>query len=393
LADLGGFDEVTIRTPMPASLSLTQRLAAQQLDSPVFAAADEVVAWLGAVQAQDYAGAKWAVGIRLAQVEGGPAVTEATIEGLLARGAILRVHAFRFTWQLIAPADVRWMLALVAPRLKVRATRRDAELGLDARTVRRSRTVLERELRDGKQLTREELSGVLERAGVATAGPRLSHLLAHAEIDAVICSGSRRGKQTTHALLDLRVPGAQAPLARDAALAELAFRYVRSRGPATVADFIWWSGLAPSDARAGFESLRSKVVSEVREGQTYVRSTERPASPARGVTGSPRAWLLPAFDEYLVAYRVRDAPLDPAHVKRFERRGGMLDPVVVVDGRVVGRWRRTLTRDAVAIAIEMFEPAAAREARRRRAITAAALRYAAFLGLEARVTIERARSA
>jgi hypothetical protein len=336
-----------------------RRLAAQQLARPAFEAPEELVAWLGAVQAQDYAGAKWALGVRLRDA------TDASIERALASGAILRTHAFRFTWQLIAPADVRWMLELVAPRLRARAARRNRELELDAKTLAKSNRALAKALDGGEHLTRDELGAALARAGVSPRGQRLAHLLAHAEVDAVICSGARRGKQRTYALLDRRAPKGRA-LARDEALAELASRYFRSRGPATIADFIWWSGLAPSEARAGAHEAR--IVSEVIDGRTYFFADDDPP-PARGV------WLLPAFDEYLVAYRDRAAVLDPRHTKRLNRGGGMLDPCVVVDGRVVGTWKRTLAKAEVAIDIAAFTRASAR------AFAGAAKRYATFLGL------------
>jgi hypothetical protein len=361
-----------------------QRLRAQQLDRPELQTAEDLVAWFGAVQAQDYAGSKWALGVRLSGLLDRPAPTDAAVERLLASGAILRTHAFRFTWQLVAPADVRWMLALVAPRLKARAARRNKELELDASTLLKSNAVLERVLRDGQHRIRAELSTALERAGISTAGQRLSHLLAHAELDAVIVSGARRGKQSTHALLEQRAPKARAPLARDEALSELALRYVKSRGPATAADFSWWSGLPASEARAGLEAIKSTVVCEVRGGQRYFRSSEHSTPRARR---SPAALLLPAFDEYLIAYRAREASLDPAQAKRINAGGGLLDPVVVVSGRVIGRWRRTLARSAVTIAIEPFESGTAQT---KRAMVAGAQSYAAFIELGASVSIDPA---
>jgi hypothetical protein len=341
-----------------------RRVAAQELARHAFDAPEDLVAWLGAVQAQDYAGVKWALGLRL---RGG---TEDAIERALDAGAILRTHAFRFTWQLVTPADVRWMLALVAPRLHARAARRNKELELDPETLRKSKRVVERALRDGEHLTRHELAAALERAGISPAKQRLAHILAHAEIDGVICSGARRGKQSTYALLDLRTPSTR-PIARDEALATLAARYFRSRGPATVADFVWWSGLAPSDARAGLDGAKRGLVSDIIDGRTYFLADGGAARRAR----SGSVWLLPPFDEYLIAYRDRTAVLDPRHAKRVNRGGGLLDPSVVEGGRVVGTWRRTIARGAVAIEISPFAPMSAR------AFAGAAKRYAAFLGL------------
>jgi winged helix DNA-binding protein len=330
---------------------LARRLLAQQIARRPFSAASDLVHWLGAVQAQDYAAAKWAVGLRLARA------TDASIEAELARGAVLRTHAFRWTWQLVSPADIHWILALVGPRLLARAARRHAELGLDAATLRKCRRMIERALRDGACLTRRELSAALR--GIDCTGQRLPHILAVCELEGLICSGR---KKATWELLDRRAPKTRA-LSRDEALAELARRYFRSRGPATIADFIWWSGLSSADARAGLASVESELAQDVFDGRVHWRADQP-------LVKTEAAYLLPAFDEYLVAYRERGAMLDPRHVKRLNAGGGLLAPCVVKGGRVVGLWRR----DAKTITIERLLPCD------RESIEAAARRYEAFVG-------------
>jgi hypothetical protein len=354
-----------------------RRLGSQQISRPALATPRDLVAWMGAVQAQDYAAVKWAAGLRLAG-----AATEASVERAIDDGAVLRIHALRGTWQLVAAADVRWMLELVGPRLIASYANRYRQLELDAATFRRSIAVLTKALRGGRELTRAELGSALEAAGISTAG-RLSVLLERAELDARICGGARRGKQSTYALLDDRAPDSHPHLKPDEALAELASRYFRSRGPATVDDFKWWSGLAPADARAGLDAGRSTLVSSVVDGRTYWQGED-----AFAKVRSPAAYLLPAFDEYLIAYRDRGAVLDPQRAKRLNAGGGMLSPCVVLNGRVIGTWRRTLARGAVAIELDLFEEPARRGST---AITAAARRYGAFLGLEARVAIAGGR--
>jgi hypothetical protein len=349
-----------------------RRLGAQQVAHHQFSEPGEVVEWLGAVQAQDYGAAKWAVALRLA-----PGVTDANLEQAVGDGTILRTHVMRWTWQFVSPADLRWMLALVAPRLVTRSATRHRQLGLEAATFRRSNSAIEKALRGGRQLTREELAGVLGSVGISTAGQRLAYLLGWAEIHGVICSGARRGKQSTYALLDDRVPKHPRTLTRDESLAELAFRYFRSRGPATVADFVWWSGLSPSDGRAGLEFVKAKLVSEVIGGQTHWRG-----EGGVGRVASATVHLLPAFDEYLVAYRNRDAVLDPKHVKRINAGGGLLAPCIVAGGRVIGIWRRTLTTTTVTIELRPFQGI---EAPAPRALDDAATRYAHFLGLALRL--------
>jgi hypothetical protein len=346
------------------------RLGPQQISRHDFRDPADLVEWLGAVQAQDYGASKWALGLRLS---GKP--TDELVERAVAEGTILRTHALRWTWQFVSPKDIRWLLALVAPRLVSRADRRNRELELDRATFRKSNVVIEKALRDGRHLTRDELGERLAKARISPAGQRLPHILAHAEIDGVICSGARRGKQSTYTLLDIRAPSIGQPMPRDEALANLARRYFRSRGPATIADFTWWSGLASSDARRGLEAVESTLTSAVMTGRTYYRGDRETARSARGV-----AYLLPAFDEYLVAYRARETVLESRHLKRINAGGGMLGPCVVVDDRVIGSWRRELGRSTVAVEIRMFEKPPGST---RRAIVSAAQRYGAFLGREA----------
>jgi hypothetical protein len=358
-----------------AAAMASQRLAAQQIARPAFSDPAELVGWLGAVQAQDYAAAQWAVGLRL----GGRAGDEGAITRALARGAIVRTHVMRWTWQLVTPADLGWMLPLVAARLVARAATRYRELDLDAATFRRSAAAIERALRDGAHLTRRELGAALRAAGVAVDGPRLSHVLARAELDGVICSGTPRAKQTTHALVAHRAPSTGAPLPRDEALARLAQRYFGSRGPASAADFAWWSGLQPAEARAGLEAIKSALACQVVGGVAYWAAADTPRPTAAALA---RAYLLPAFDEYLVGYRDRGAVLSAADTRRHNAGGGMLAPCIVVGGRVVGTWRRTLQPGVVSIALTLFSRPARRD---RDSIVDAAQRYAAFLGRKTKI--------
>jgi hypothetical protein len=367
----------------PAGAGLAaQRLAAQQIAGSAFARPAELVEWMGAIQAQEPLAAWWALGLRLGG-SGGAArnarAVSAAIAGALDDGSVLRTHVMRWTWQLVTPTDLHWMLPLVAPRLMARAARRHRELALDAKAFRQAEAVFTRALADGAHRTRAELGAALRAAGVAPDGPRLSHLLGHAELQALICSGAPRGKQATWALLGGRAPRSGATLTHDEALAELARRYFRSRGPATVADFAWWSGLAPAEARAGLAAVTSELISEAIAGVTYWRARQTPrVSPA----ALADAYLLPAFDEYLVAYRDRSAVLSPRETRRINADGGLLAPIVVVAGRVVGTWRRTLGRSVVTIALSLFGKPTSRERAR---IEAAAGRYGAFLGLETKL--------
>lgn len=195
-----------------------------------------MVAFFGAVHAQDYRGALWGVGQRVA------GATEADVERALAERSIVRTWPMRGTLHFVAPDDVRWMLRLLAPRAIARAAGRHRQLGLDAATFAQSRDRLTAVLAGGNQLTRDAIYAELDRSGISTAGQRGIHILAQLAMEGVICFGARRSKQQTFALLDEWVPSSRM-LEGDEALAELAARYFASHGPATLADFAWWSGL------------------------------------------------------------------------------------------------------------------------------------------------------
>jgi hypothetical protein len=344
----------------------TQGIGVSRFENPA-----DVVRWFGAVQAQDYLGALWALGLRL------PGVVEAAVEGAVVDRSIVRTWPLRGTLHFVAAEDVRWFLDLSGARTVARAAGRYRQLGLDEATFAKSRRVIVRALERGGQLTRAELAAALERSGVATDGQRLIHLLNRSALEGLTCYASRRGKQFTFALLDEWAPPSKR-LSREEALAELTGRYFRSHGPATLEDFVWWSGLTTADARAGLEAEGGRLRREVCDGQTYwLSSTEADAGGAR-----PAAHLLPAFDEYTVAYKDRAAVLHPSHTRRPDAATAVLGPTVVLDGRAVGTWKRTPKRDTVFVETSLWTTLKRTE---RSALEAAAQRYGEFLGLNAEV--------
>jgi winged helix DNA-binding protein len=350
------------------------RLHNQLITRRTFEKPDDVVQWLGAVQAQDYAAAKWAVGLRL------QGTTDDDVEQAFASGAILRTHLMRPTWHFVSPTDIRWILALTAPRVNAANTSWYRKLELDDATFRCSNTVLAKALQGGKQLTRPELASVLHQAGIATDDlQRFTYIMMRAELDGIVCSGARRGKQFTYALLDERAPQART-LDRDEALAQFARRYFMSHGPATLQDFVWWSGLTVADARTGLEMVTSQLMHEVVDGQTYWFSMSTP--PAKDL--SQAAYLLPNFDEYIVGYTDRSAVFDATHTNKLDPRGNVLfNHTIVMDGRVVGTWKRTIKKDAVMITPSLFTPLNDAETR---AFAASANRYGAFLDRSVNLT-------
>jgi hypothetical protein len=322
---------------------IRRRLANQRLLRSSFRDPVDVVAWLGAMQSQDFAGAKWAIGLRAA-------VTEEEVDRACDAGTIVRTHILRQTWHFVARDDIRWLLALSGPRVNTVNAHYYRKMELDERTFTRSRNVLERALRDDTHLTRPELGAALRRAGIAASGTRLAFLTMRAELDAVICNGPRRGNQLTYGLLEERVPPAKA-IDRDAALAELARRYFTSHGPATLRDYVWWSGLTVRDAKAGIDLAGASLNGEEVDGFTYWSGSGRTMGPTKAAATT--AYLLPNYDEYLIAHKDRHLFVGRGSGNGVAR---IKDPFVhhlVVDGRVEGSWTRTAKRDSVAIECAM----------------------------------------
>jgi hypothetical protein len=357
-----------------------QRLANQLIANPTSGRLEEVVYRLGVIQAQDYAGALWAVGLRTANA------TEADVEQAITERKFVRTWPARGTLHFVAAQDVRWMLALLARRAIQASASRHRQLGLDEDTFTRSREEISHVLRNGNRMTREALYQALESAHISTEGQRGIHILGRLAQEGLICFGPRDGKQQVFVLLEEWVPAASALpaasglpgvgiLPRDQALAELARRYFTSHGPATVRDFAWWSGLTASDSRAGLEMASPHLAQEEINGQTYWGPHSVPGS----MEPSPSVHLLPAFEEYLLGYTDRSAVLEPGYAMQMVARNGMISPIIVIDGQVVGTWKRALKKEAVVITPEWFtQPGEAQQ----QAFCEAAGRYGAFLGLE-----------
>jgi hypothetical protein len=318
------------------------RLHNQLITNPRFDKPGDVVRWLGAVQAQDYPAGLWAVGLRM------KGATEAEIERAIAAKEIVRTWPMRGTLHFVAPEDVRWMLDLLTPRVVSGLSPRHRELGLDRATFERSKEIFVKALEGGKQIQRRDMYKVLEAEGVSGAGQRFPHILGLLSQEGVLCFGAHEGKQPTFALLDEWVPKGR-KLERDEALAELARRYFTSHGPATLQDFVWWSGLKVADARAGLDMAKSHVVEETIGEKTYWLAPSAPAPNSK----SPDVRLLPVYDEYLVAYKDRSAALDPAHDEATGH--GIFSPIIVLDGRIVGTWGRTNKKDKVVITTQLFQ--------------------------------------
>lgn len=319
------------------------RLANQQIASPSFNSAAEITRWLGAVQAQDFPMSKWALGVRL------PGSTDKTVESAIDRGEIIRTHVLRPTWHLVSSADIHWMLELSAPQIKSLSRSRDKELGLDETAFTRSNAIIEKVLRDNQHLTREELVKLLALSGFGNDNNRVSHLLMRAEIEGIIGSGNTKAGKQTYAILHERVPKTKT-LKRYEAAAELARRYFTSHGPATLKDFVWWSGLPVKECRQAIEDIKTNFVSETSGDETYWMAP----SVIIPQVEKDLVLLLPAFDEFIISYKKRTASLPFENHIRAVLINGIFRPVIVQNGKVIGIWKRTLKNEKVIIETEYF---------------------------------------
>lgn len=346
-----------------------RRLASQRLVGAPLGGPEETVRWFGAMQAQEYAAVKWAI----AQRTGG--LTHTAIDEALADGRLIRTHLMRPTWHLVLPEDIRWIHGLTAARVIAGNAGRSRQLELDEATYGRANALFAKALSGGRRLTRPQLAGVLEAAGISAEGQRMPHLLMRAELDQVIGSGGRSGKEFTYALLDERVPPGKA-FDRNEALAELTWRYFRSHGPATAHDMAWWSGLTVKDVREGLAANRHRL-EEVRLGDTSY--WQAPGEPGASNT----AHLLPVYDEHWVAYRDHRLSYDTEAFPDGGPEEALLrtNPIAV-DGLVVGYWRRTVTAKRIAITADLRAPV---DARQREALRDQAECYGAFWGLSVSV--------
>jgi hypothetical protein len=325
---------------------LSIRIISNQLASPQLKTPHEVVAWMGAVQAQNYGMSKWAIGVRLKN----SALT--AIETAFANGEILRTHVMRPTWHLAAAENIRWMCELSKKSIKAAAAHRDRQLEIDEKLFTRVNNLLETMLRDNNHLTRIEISKQLNAKNITTNAARMIHFMLRAEIEGIVCSGIDQGKSQTYALIDERVKPVK-KLNRDEALALLAHNYFQSHSPATIYDFVWWSGLSLADSRAALHFIENELTGEQFENRTYFIHK----SLNTDLHFSESLQLLPSFDEYIIAYRDRRAVIATEYQPKAFTSNGIFFPVVLHNGKAVGVWNKTLKTNNLKFSYDWFENA------------------------------------
>lgn len=350
-----------------------RRLTNERLIGKPFHSPKDVVASLVAVQAQDYGGAKWGIAQR---VQGDPTDTE--LDKLFDDGIFLRTHIMRPTWHFVLGEDIVWLQTLTASRVLAFNAYYLRKLEIDEKLATTAKEILAKELANKQYLTRPEITQKFSEAGIEAAGLRFGYIMMCAELDALVCSGPRRGKAQTYALVSERAPQART-LEREEALAELAIRYFTGHGPAQAQDFAWWSGLAMKDVNTGIDLAKSKLNKAEVDGKTFWFADTAPATLA-----SPVVHLLPNYDEFLIAYKDHSPSFD-ASLKGLSigtRDLVLANHILVVDGMVAGGWRREVKGKKATIQVRLLRQLSPVE---QKAVNIQAQRYAAFSGLEVAV--------
>jgi hypothetical protein len=320
------------------------RLISQQIVKPEFKSPKEIVSWMGAMQAQDFNMAKWAIGLRLNKA------TEKDIESAINSGEILRTHVLRPTWHFVSRDDIWWMLDLTAPKLKASLKGRHKQLELTETVLNESNKIIQKTLAEKKFATRKELITQLNKAKIPTNENRASHIFLSAELNKIICSGKMKGKENTYALLSERANEPKS-FNRQNALAMLATKYFKSHGPATLRDFVWWSGLKLIDAKNGLEMIKKDLIAEKINDEEYWFHD----SLAVSEKNKSSVFLLPAFDEFLISYKDRSASIINEHASKAFSKNGIFWPTIVVNGKVAGTWKRQIQKEKVLVTLDVFD--------------------------------------
>lgn len=321
------------------------RLNNHLLADSKFRTIKSVVAWFGAVQAQNFNMSKWAIGLRLSDI------TDKAVEEALNKGDIIRTHILRPTWHIVSSDDIYWMLALSAPRIKASMRSSDKEYDINNDIITKTNIIIEQILEKEDNLTRQELGIRLVEHNLNLENPgRLKHLLFHAELDGIVCNGTVKNKKQTYTLLEKKVPD-KIYLNKEESLEKLARKYFSSHSPATLQDFIWWSGLAVGEAKLAMEFIKADFYAEEVDNLTYRFSN----SSVFSQPDSNAYHLLPAFDEYIVGYKYRHHFLRSDMYKKVISHNGIFKPIIVKDGQVVGIWKREEKKSVVTIQPELFD--------------------------------------
>ncbi|WP_264552973.1 winged helix DNA-binding domain-containing protein [Flavobacterium sp. N2038] len=319
------------------------RLVSQKLYKTSPFSPQEIVQHLGAMQAQDYAMAKWAIGSRTD-------ATEKEIEEVINSGKIIRTHILRPTWHFVAAEDIYWMLDLSAPQVKRFTNSAGKKYGYDSKKFDEANAFIEKLLSGNNHLTRDEIMQELNIKKASNDDFLSAAIMMNAELDGLVCNGKMKGKQITYALLEERVSKPKTKLSKEESLAKLAQRYFESHGPATLLDFSWWSGFPPTICKSVINAIELQLSSITIDNQQYwFKQDHTDADNFR-----ESVHFLPAFDEILISYKTREAAILQEHQSKAFTNNGIFKPVIMENGKVIGTWKRTIKKDHAKIETQFF---------------------------------------
>jgi hypothetical protein len=322
---------------------IQHRLVNQRIAQTTFSNPEQVVSHLCAMQSQDWSMAKWAVGLRL------PGSSESDVEKAFNDGRILRTHVLRPTWHFVTPKDIRWLLQISAPRVHTLNGMYYRKFELTDSVLKKSLDIMRKELEGDNFKTREQLNDKFSKAKIEADRLRLAYIMMHAELEGHICSGPRDGKQFTYALMDDRAPKGKA-ISHEKAVLKLASIYFATRGPATAADFAWWSGLKMTDIKKAIEFLDTSFAQFNFNGNTYIyQPRELPAW--KGMTDT---FLVPDYDEYGIGFKDRRVYNHPKWKPKVVLPGQEYYHAITVDGYHGGAWTKAIKKDKPVVTIKPF---------------------------------------
>ena len=305
------------------------RLLNQQLIAPQFSTPTEVVSYMGAMQAQEYRMMRWAVAMRTRKS------SHKTFKKAFDEGQIIRLHLMRGTWQLVCAEDYWSMIDLFAPKAiaVTKGWMNSNKISIPDDELMRVRDILIQSATDKRSVTKEDFILALAERNLQMDDHRLSYHIRMAELSGVLCSGDLLPMKATYALAADKVKSS-VKMERDEALAHFTRKYFQSRQPATLEDFVWWSGLNISDCRKGIALLGDYIhVERYRGREFYLTDDCRKRGFRKG-----KFLLIPPYDEYLIGYKSRDIVLPPEHRHHAHNNSGIFQPVIAYDGTICGNW-------------------------------------------------------
>lgn len=305
----------------------------------------EIVSYMGAMQSQSLDLAKWAIGVRLENK------TVKDIDEALNTGKVIRTHILRPTWHFVSAEDIHWMYDLSNPRLKPIYQYYSKILKIDEKLIYSSIPVLTKMLEGNKHLTKEEIADVFASQDIIFDNLKvLSQIINYAEMEGLVVNGEVRGKQQTFALLEELAPRKEM-ISKEEALERLARRFFTSHAPATIQDFAWWSGLSLTECKQALEMIKHDFVCEKISDRDFWMKNDIKIPP----TDQDSALLLPPFDEFVVSYKDRSELIEDVHYGKVMTKNGLFSPTVMLNGEIVGSWKKTVKKGVAKVELCFFE--------------------------------------